>query len=57
MLKIVFPFYSNQIPALMAKGFIPPDAALVQSTLSLAFLSKIMLLQTIAVLRTDGRVK
>ena len=55
MLQNVFPFY--QIPALMAKGFIPPDAALVQSTLSLAFLSKIMLLQTIAVLRTDGRVK
>ena len=41
----------------MAKGFIPPDAALVKSTLRLAFLSKIMLLQTIAVLRTDGRVK
>ena len=57
MLKIVFTLYSNQIPALMAKGIIPPYTALVQSTLVLAFLSKILLLQPIAVLCTDGRVQ
>ena len=57
MLKIVFPFYSNQIPALMAKDVNPTDAALVQSTLFLASFSKIFLPETITVLRTDGRVK
>ena len=53
-----FPFYSNELPALVAKGFIPPYAALVQSPLVvLAVCGKIFLLQTIAVLRTDGRVQ
>ena len=37
----------------MAKGFIPPDTALVQSTPVLAVLGKLVLLQTIAVLDTD----
>ena len=55
-LKIVF-FLSNQIPALMAPFSIPSNAALVQSTKELASFSKISLPQTIAVLRTDGRVK
>ena len=36
----------------MAKGFIPPDTALVQSTPVLAVLGKLVLLQTIAVLCT-----
>ena len=47
----------NQIPALMAEGFIPPDAAFVQSPLVLAFDGKTLLLQTITVLCTDGRVQ
>ena len=37
----------------MAKGFVPPDTALVQSTPVLAVLGKLVLLQTIAVLNTD----
>ena len=41
----------------MAKGFVPPYAALVQPTLVLAVLGKLVLLQTIAVLCTDGRVQ
>ena len=41
----------------MAKGFVPPDTALVQPTLVLAVLGKLVLLQTIAVLCTDGRVQ
>ena len=41
----------------MAKGFVPPDTALVQSTPVLAVLGKLVLLQTIAVLCTDGRVQ
>ena len=57
MLQIVFPFYSNQIPALMAIGMAPIDAALVQSTRLLAFFCKILLPQKIAVLRTGGRIK
>ena len=52
-----FPFYSNELPALVAKGFIPPYAALVQSPLGLAICGKIFLLQTITVLCADGRVK
>ena len=47
----------NQIPALMAEGSIPPYTALEQSTLVPAFCGKIFLLQTIAVLRTGGRVQ
>ena len=50
-------FSSNHLPALMAKGSISPDTALVQSTLFLASFSKTFLPQTITVLRTDGRVK
>ena len=57
MLQIVFLFYSNQIPALMAKGGIPPNTALIKSSLFLASFSKTLLPQKIAVLRTDGRVK
>ena len=53
----LFPFYPNKIPALVAKGFIPPYAALVKSPLVLAICGKILLLQTIAVLRTDGRIQ
>ena len=41
----------------MAEGFIPPDAALVQSTLGLALCGKIFLLQTITVLCTDGGIQ
>ena len=41
----------------MAEGFIPPDAAFVQSPLVLAFDGKTLLLQTITVLCTDGRVQ
>ena len=41
------------VPALVAKGCIPPDTALVQSTPVLAVLGKLVLLQTIAVLNTD----
>ena len=41
----------------MAKGFVPPDTALVQSTLVLAVLGKLVLLQTIAVLCTDRGVQ
>ena len=37
----------------MAKGFIPPDTALVQSISVLAVFGKLVLLQTIAVLGTD----
>ena len=48
---------ANKIPALMAKGSIPPDAALEQSTLFPALFSKILLPQAITVLCTDGRVK
>ena len=48
---------ANKIPALMAKGSIPPDAALVQSTPLLASFSKILIPQKITVLRTDCRVK
>ena len=51
------PFLSDQMPALMAPFSIPPNAALVQSAKELASFSKISLPQTIAVLRTDGRVK
>ena len=49
----------KQIPALMAVGrcCIPPDAALEQSSVVFAFDGKILLLQTIAVLCTDGRVQ
>ena len=50
-------YYINQKPALMAKDSVPPDAALVYSTLVLASFSKILLPQTIAVLCTDGCVK
>ena len=50
-------FLSNQIPALMAPFSIPPNATLVQSAKELASFSKISLPETIAVLRTDGRVK
>ena len=57
MLIFFSPFYPNKIPALMAKGFIPPYAAFVQSTLVLAICGKILLLQMIAVLRADGRVQ
>ena len=49
--------YPKEIPALMAEGFIPPDAAFVQSPLVLAFDGKTLLLQTITVLCTDGRVQ
>ena len=49
--------YPKEIPALMAEGFIPSDTALVQSTLGLALRGEILLLQTIAVFRTDGRVQ
>ena len=48
---------ANKIPALMAKGSIPPNAALVHSTPILASFSKILIPQKIAVLCTDGRVK
>ena len=41
----------------MAKGFVPPDTAFVQSTLVLAVCGKFLLLQMVAVLRTDGRVQ
>ena len=41
----------------MAEGFVPPDAALVQSALPLALLRKLLLLQTVAVLRTDSGVQ
>ena len=41
----------------MAEGFIPPDTTLVESTLVVALCGKIFLLQTIAVLRADSRVK
>ena len=41
----------------MAEGFIPSDTALVQSTLGLALRGEILLLQTVAVLRADGRVQ
>ena len=41
----------------MAEGFVPPDAALVQPALPLALLRKLLLLQTVAVLRTDSRVQ
>ena len=37
----------------MAKGFIPPDTALVQSPPVLAVLGKLVLLQTVAVLGAD----
>ena len=53
----ILPFYVNQIPALVAKGSIPPDAAFVQSTRVPAFCGKFLLLQTIAVLCTDGGVQ
>ena len=52
-----FPVYLNQLPALMAKGSVSSDAALVESPLVLAIFSKILRLQTITVLRTDSRVK
>ena len=57
MLKHFDILFCFKIPALVAKGFIPPYAALVQSPLVLAICGKIFLLQTIAVLRADGRVK
>ena len=57
MSQIVSPFYTNHIPALMAPGTAPIDTALVQSTRLLAFFSKILLPQKIAVLRTGGRIK
>ena len=41
----------------MAKGFIPPDAALVQSFIIPAFCGKGFVVQTIAVLCTDGRIQ
>ena len=41
----------------MAKSFVPPYAALVQPTLVLAVLGKLVLLQTIAVLCTDRGVQ
>ena len=41
----------------MAKGSIPPDTAFVQSTLVSTFCGKILLLQTITVLCTDGGVQ
>ena len=57
MFQIFSMFYSN-IPALMAIGSsFPVYTTLVQSTRFLAFFCKILLLKTIAVLRTDGRVK
>ena len=49
--------YPKKIPALMAKGWISPDTAFVQSPLVLAFDGKTLLLQTITVLCTDGRVQ
>ena len=52
-----FHVYSNHIPALMAKGSIPPNTALVQSSLVLAFFSKFLLPQNITVLRTDSCIK
>ena len=48
---------ANKIPALMAKGSIPPNAALVHSTPIMASFSKILIPQKIAVLCTDCRVK
>ena len=45
------------IPALVAEGFVPPDAALVQPSLPLALLCKLLLLQTVTVLRTDSGVQ
>ena len=57
MSQIVSPFYTNHIPALMAPGTAPIDTALVQSTRLLAFFSKILLPQKIAVLRAGGRIK
>ena len=57
MLQIIFLFVSNEIPALMTKGSVPPDTALVQSTPVLAVLGKLVLLQTIAVLCTDRGVQ
>ena len=45
------------IPALVAEGFVPPDAALVEPTLRPALLRKLVLLQTVAVLGTDGGVQ
>ena len=51
------PIYLNQVPALMAKGSISSDTALVESPPVLAFFSKILRLQSITVLCTDGRVK
>ena len=41
----------------MAKGFVPPDTALVQSIPVLAVLGKLVLPQPIAILCTDGRVQ
>ena len=49
-------FFSFSIPALMAEGFVPPDATLVQPALPLALLRKLLLLQTVTVLRTDSGV-
>ena len=48
---------ANKIPALMAKGSVSPDTALVQSTPLLASFSKILIPQKITVLRTGGRIK
>ena len=45
------------VPALVAKGCIPPDTALVQSAPFFAVLGKLVLLQTITVLGADGCIQ
>ena len=47
----------DSIPALVAEGFVPPDAAFVQPALHLAVLRKFVLRQTIAVFCTNGCVQ